>query len=73
MVNGFVQLVIKATKKDVFVGGVDVLDVGLLEDCFSAARCPSVCLIRQTVPKGRRTLDGSRLNMGFIRLHLILS
>ena len=34
MVNGFVQLGIIATKKDVFVGGVDVLDVGLLEDCF---------------------------------------
>ena len=34
MVDGFVQLGIIATKKDVFVGGVDVLDIGLLEDCF---------------------------------------
>ena len=34
LVDGFVQLGIIATKKDVFVGGIDVLDIGLLEDCF---------------------------------------
>ena len=34
LIDGFVQLGIIATKKDVFVGGVDVLNVGLLEDCF---------------------------------------
>ena len=34
LVDGFGQLGIIATKKDVFVGGIDVLDVGLLEDCF---------------------------------------
>ena len=38
MVDGFVQLGIIATKKDVFVGGIIVLDIGLLEDCF---RLPS--------------------------------
>ena len=32
----------------------------------SAARCPSVCLMRQTVPKGRSALEGSGLNRGFI-------
>jgi hypothetical protein len=34
LVDGFVQLGIIATEKDVFVGRIDVLDVGLLEDCF---------------------------------------
>ena len=34
LIDGFVQLGIIATKKDVFVGGIDVLDLGLLEDCF---------------------------------------
>ena len=34
MVDGFVQLGIISTKKDVVVGGIDVLDIGLLEDCF---------------------------------------
>ena len=34
MVDGFVQLGIISTKEDVFVGGIDVLDIGLLEDCF---------------------------------------
>ncbi len=32
----------------------------------SAARCPSVCLMRQTVPNGRRALEGSGLNRGYI-------
>ena len=34
MVDGFVLLGIIVTKKDVFVGGIDVLDIGLLEDSF---------------------------------------
>ena len=34
LVDGFVQLGIIAPEKDVFVGWIDVLDVGLLEDCF---------------------------------------
>ena len=34
LVDGFDQLGIISTKKDVFVGGIDVLDIGLLEDCF---------------------------------------
>jgi hypothetical protein len=34
LIDGFGQLGIIATKKDVFVGGIDVLNVGLLEDCF---------------------------------------
>ena len=38
MIDGFVQLGIIATKKDVFVGGIDGLNIGLLEDCF---RLPS--------------------------------
>ena len=38
LVDGFVQLGIIAKKKDVFVGGIDVLNIGLLEDCF---RLPS--------------------------------
>ena len=32
----------------------------------SAVRCPSVCLMKQTVPKGKKALDGSELNRGFI-------
>jgi hypothetical protein len=38
LVNGVVQLGIVATKEDVFVGWIDVLNVGLLENCF---RLPS--------------------------------
>ena len=38
LVDGYVQLGIIATKKDVFVGEIDVLNIGLLEDCF---RLPS--------------------------------
>jgi hypothetical protein len=38
LVDGVVQLGIVATKEDVFVGWIDVLDVGLLENCF---RLPS--------------------------------
>ncbi len=34
LIDGVGQLGIVATKKDVFVGGIDVLNVGLLEDCF---------------------------------------
>ncbi len=34
LVDGFVQLGIIATEKNVVVGGIDVLNVGLLEDCF---------------------------------------
>ena len=34
LVDGFVQLGIIATKKDAFVGGIGVLNIGLLEDCF---------------------------------------
>jgi len=38
LVDGFAQLGIIATKEDVFVGEIDVLHIGLLEDCF---RLPS--------------------------------
>jgi hypothetical protein len=38
LVDGFVQLGIVTTKEDIFVGWIDVLDIGLFENCF---RLPS--------------------------------
>jgi len=38
LVNSFVQVGIIATEEDVFVSGIDVPDIGLLEDSF---RLPS--------------------------------
>jgi hypothetical protein len=34
LVDSFVQLGVIAAKENIFVGGIDVLDIGLLEDCF---------------------------------------
>jgi hypothetical protein len=44
--DGFVELWIIDTKEDIFVGGSDVLDVGLLEDCYRLMRYTISKLLR---------------------------